>query len=678
MSRPLISHSIDQLTAEFERAKSINDRVALETLATELGVRKTPRARALREDLQKILERDLKPSVESDPPRKTPDRHPRPPHRLNPSSREKTSLKPTQEQEVAIEYFRGGGSQKINAFAGTGKTSTLVMLAKDSHLQGQCIAFNRSIVADAKEKFPATVNCSTTHGLAFRAMASRFENSSDKLTGKINANQLSELLGLTKWRADEHHVLSARAQGFLILDTIRRFAQSADKEPTALHVPRHGSMRSASASTISAVDEFVVRGAKYVWHRMQNGSDPIPLGHDGYLKLWALSEPIIATDFILLDEAQDTNPVVLELLQKQPAQMIYVGDRHQQIYEWRGAVNAMELIETRNSCSLTTSFRFGNAIADAATEVLRLLGERQSLNGNPRLDSRIGSNSAQTVLARTNANTITAVIEALNDGLRPHLVGGVAELMAMLRGVQELKEGQPTSVPEFIGFTNWDEVLEFVRSGEGDHLQTFVNLVEARGERQLMWALNRTVDEEKSDLIISTAHKAKGREWESVRLMDDFLKSVGNSKNNKNGDDQLKDYAAELRLFYVALTRAKHTIEVPSSLLSLIGAASSAKNPNCHNDASARRTQSTSETSASSTWQAPKDWESPRSASPKSVPYGLQTPNPAITARPLKPPEKVCLHNVDRPSQAPVPVSISSTNSQAPRRNGFLRWLFGK
>ena len=46
-------------------------------------------------------------------------------------------------------------------------------------------------------------------------------------------------------------------------------------------------------------------------------------GHDGYLKLWALSEPRIAADFILLDEAQDANRVMLDVLRKQPAQMVY-------------------------------------------------------------------------------------------------------------------------------------------------------------------------------------------------------------------------------------------------------------------------------------------------------------------------------------------------------------------
>ncbi|MCK1493792.1 ATP-binding domain-containing protein [Bradyrhizobium sp. 180] len=79
----------------------------------------------------------------------------------------------------------------------------------------------------------------------------------------------------------------------------------------------------------------------------------------------------------------------------------------------------------------------------------------------------------------------------------------------------------------------------------------------------MMWALNRTVDEERSDLTISTAHKAKGREWSTVRLMDDFLRSQPGKPTD--GFDP-----AEVRLFYVALTRAKEAVEVPPTVLSLI------------------------------------------------------------------------------------------------------------
>lgn len=659
MARPFVSHSIDQLTADFERARAAADTATLTALLDELGFRRTPRARQLKEDVVASLGQPQQPTGAT--PNTTAERNG---HRDrsawrgepqgHPPRRDDKSIKPTREQDEAVTHFLGGGSLKINAFAGTGKTSTLVMLARETQRRGQYIAFNRDIVADARQKFPNTVNCSTTHGLAFKAMAPRYGRSTDKLTGKINANQLAELLKLEKWRVDKDHILPPRSQGYLILDTIRRFAQSGDREPTALHVPRHGSLRAAPPTTLAAVDDFAVKGAKHVWERMQDPSDPIPLGHDGYLKLWALSEPVIAADFILLDEAQDTNPVVLDLLQKQPAQMIYVGDRHQQIYEWRGAVNAMEEIATDHSCFLTTSFRFGSAIAEGASKVLSLLGEEQSLKGNPNLDSRIGPVNASTILARTNASTITAVIEALDKGLRPHLVGGIAELMAMLRGVQELKNGEPSSVPEFFGFTNWQEVIEFARSGEGEHLQTFVNLVEARGERQLMWALNRTVEADKCNQIISTAHKSKGREWPTVRLMDDFLKSQPKRPVGLGQNGQVRGFdPAELRLFYVALTRAKQAIELPSSLLPLVGVLSQEK------------------------WAEPRFTvgETPKLAvvPPSSAPTGSNRGNLENKWQPPK-----SWRPVATPSPAPILEAPPAASEQRLKPRGFLRWLFGK
>ncbi len=99
----------------------------------------------------------------------------------------------------------------------------------------------------------------------------------------------------------------------------------------------------------------------------------LPLSHDGYLKLWALSGPRAETDYILVDEAQDINPVLLGVLRQVQCPVVYVGDPYQQIYEWRGAVNAMEAISSPHRVLLSRSFRFGPEIAAAATRVLRTL-----------------------------------------------------------------------------------------------------------------------------------------------------------------------------------------------------------------------------------------------------------------------------------------------------------------
>ncbi|MFP3355401.1 DNA helicase, partial [Pseudoalteromonas sp. SIMBA_153] len=71
---------------------------------------------------------------------------------------------------------------------------------------------------------------------------------------------------------------------------------------------------------------------------------------------------------------------------QQSRQVIYVGDAHQQIYEWRGAVNAMKKLPLPQTL-LTQSFRFGEPIAEVANTLLKALQEDVPLKGNPNKQS---------------------------------------------------------------------------------------------------------------------------------------------------------------------------------------------------------------------------------------------------------------------------------------------------
>lgn len=559
MRRPFSSLSIDQLEAILDKAAASGDTKAIKAVVGEAGVRTTGRARRLLVSAKSAL--DVKQADLFDRSPQTSRKRPAMVHKnvaAKPGDR-----KPTAEQQQAIDAFLSGGSLRINAYAGTGKTSTLQFLAHGTRSRGQYIAFNKAIVGDAREKFPSTVDCSTTHSLALKSLHSDYKKTKDKFAGKVSTKQLAEILGFKKtWRVDRDHSLQAVSQAYLIQQTVRRFAHSGDEEISAAHVPRHGSLLTASEDTLKAVNEFACTNAKHIWQRMCDPKDAIPLGFDGFLKLWGLSKPQIAADYILLDEAQDTNPVVLDVLRRQNAQLVYVGDRYQQIYEWRGAVNAMDAIETDAIVSLTQSFRFGPEIAGEASRVLRRLGERVPLTGNPAMQSRVGSCNPNAILARTNANVMTALIQCLDEGRKPHLVGDNKDLKELLWGVRDLKEGRPTDVADFFGFTNWESVVDFAKTTEGEHLTMFVNLVQSKGERRLLWAINQSVSEEEAEIVISTAHKAKGREWKNVRLMDDFLKTR-EARTPEERAKQEREDAAEHRLFYVAVTRAKEAIEIP-------------------------------------------------------------------------------------------------------------------
>lgn len=555
MRRPFRPLGIAQLEAILEKAVASGDAKAIKAVAHEAGIRTTNRAEKLLVRAKSVL--DVKQADLFD---RSPPISERRPSKVSVKS---GNRKPTREQQQAIDSFLSADSLRINAYAGTGKTSTLQFLAHASRSRGQYIAFNKAIVGDAREKFPPTIDCSTTHSLALKSLHSDYKKTKDKFAGKASAKQLAEMLGFKKtWRIDRDHSLQAVSQAHLIQQTVKRFAHSGDEEISDAHVPRHGSLLTASDDTLMAVNEFACHNAKHVWQRMCDPKDAIPLGFDGFLKLWGLSKPQIAADYILLDEAQDTNPVVLDVLRRQNAQLVYVGDRYQQIYEWRGAVNAMEAIETDAIVNLTQSFRFGPEIAAEASRVLRRLGESVPLTGNPDMQSRVGSCHPNAILARTNASVMTALIQCLDEGRKPHLVGDNKDFKELLWGVRDLKEGRPTDVADFFGFTSWESVVDFARTTEGEHLTTFVNLVQSKGEKRLLWAINQSVSEDEAEIVISTAHKAKGREWKNVRLMDDFLKTREAPTPEERAKRERED-AAELRLFYVAVTRAKEVIEIP-------------------------------------------------------------------------------------------------------------------
>jgi superfamily I DNA/RNA helicase len=85
-----------------------------------------------------------------------------------------------------------------------------------------------------------------------------------------------------------------------------------------------------------------------------------------------------------------------------------------------------------------------------------------------------------------------------------------------------------------------------------------VKLIDDHGPEAIIGAAKRLSDERYADLVISTAHKAKGREWDSVRIADDFRQP----KKNPDKPDELPAISpAEAMLAYVAVTRTKLVLD---------------------------------------------------------------------------------------------------------------------
>src|SRR5690606_24278323 len=122
-----------------------------------------------------------------------------------------------------------------------------------------------------------------------------------------------------------------------------------------------------------------------------------------------------------------------------------------------------------------------------------------------------------------------------------------------------------TKHPELQAFDSWNEVREYAESEDDKSLQMFVRLVDRYSPEGLLGMIGDLVPEDAMDeetrpeLVVSTAHKAKGREWDRVRIGPDFPQP----SEDENGELVLPA-AEELRLAYVTVTRAKERLEIGS------------------------------------------------------------------------------------------------------------------
>lgn len=471
----------------------------------------------------------------------------------------------TAEQQHALEVFTSGSSLAIEAGAGTGKTSTLLALGESTYRNGQYVAFNRSIVNEAKARMPGNVKSRTAHSLAMGAIGRQFQHRLG--AARVKSWQLAQMLKVDGIRVVTPLGPKNLAPGFLAGLTMRsvtRFCQSADLMPAVHHVPTIPGLDHADnprGQNNRQVAEYLLPFVHKAWRDLSDTKGTLPYQHEHYLKLWQLSNPRIGADFILFDECQDASPVMLSIIENQrDAQKVFVGDSQQQIYSFTGAVNALARIRETGApvAFLTQSFRFGDEIADLANRVLGMLGAELRLIGTGSIPSVITDvPDPDVILSRTNATAVRSVMNGIAEGKKVALVGGGNEITSFARAALRLQNGERVEHPELACFDSWGEVQEYVaEDAQGGDLRLMVSLIDDFGAEDIIEGLSNVGDDERgADLVVSTAHKSKGREWKRVRIAGDF-------------PEELKgDADEELRLLYVAVTRAKLELDISAVTL---------------------------------------------------------------------------------------------------------------
>lgn len=452
----------------------------------------------------------------------------------------------------------------VSAGAGTGKTSTLEAYAQARQRENILyLAFNQAIRSEAQRRFPRNVRSMTMHGLAYGYYGKQFVQK----IGNPKPYHISSLFDIP--------IVSAG----LALAGLMRWLHSADHEIAESHFNK------VEASERGKLLDL----ARRAWCVMcDTSATGIPMPHDGYLKLFQLSRPKLDYDVILFDEAQDANAAVLDIINRQEDCIrVFVGDRRQSIYGFRGSVNAMDAVTAEAHLKLTGSFRYGQGVADVANTVLSAYSPGElRLRGlsKHRTCFVVPEHASHTILARTNAGLFSAAVAALDKGQSFTFVGGVGSYRfntlldadALRRGTGDIKD------PFLRAFESYDHLKEYAESVEDSEVRSLISIVD-RYQNNLSGLVNALSNSSVRThagspvITLATAHRAKGLEWPAVRLWGDFT----DMRMTPVDDGTLTPPAREeINLLYVAVTRARENLALHNSLLSWLSEHSPALHAN--------------------------------------------------------------------------------------------------
>lgn len=468
----------------------------------------------------------------------------------------------TEEQEAIVWSACNATEPTVaEALAGTGKTSTCVEIAKAMPRRPiTYLAFNKSVALEAERRFPGWVTVGTAHSFAYQAVGQQYGH---RLPGnpehsRMGAQTMARILRVKPALLDSGTlnpvVVTRMAQA-----TVASFMKSTDMEVGAQHIPH----RVIAMHNPAEIAQIVVPIARKIWADLTQLHGKFRFTHDVYLKLWQMRGARLNADMVIFDESQDADPVTAAVVAEQEAKKVYVGDRNQAIYGWRGAVDAMSKIDSTERYPLTKSFRFGPAIAEAANGWLEALGSRLRVIGFDPINSEVrelrDGESPRAILCRGNGTAIGWVLAFHSRNIPVSMAPGDKnagkDIERFAWAAKDLMNGEGTDHPDLVGFRDWSELTKFVEEEEDtDDLKRMVGIVNRVGVSAMIDAVRGLVTEDKARVTVSTAHKAKGLEWDTVKVADDFA-----PKLDVDGNETMDTEA--MMLNYVTVTRAKKLLD---------------------------------------------------------------------------------------------------------------------
>lgn len=469
------------------------------------------------------------------------------------------------------------GSCVLEAVAGAGKTSVLLEAAEKMPGSVAIMAFNKKIAVEIEGKLKKKgvdwkkARAGTVHSFGFGAYR-KFKKAVQVKEYKV-ADILERLL-------PEQHPLSKHSAAVAKLVSLAKQTAlgifgSVEDDAEWFQIADHFDVFESDNGPLP-VDELIQIG-KEALKLSNNQLEMIDFDDMIYLPL-LLRLPFWQYDVVMVDEAQDTNAArraLVRAMVKRGGRVIAVGDRHQAIYGFTGAdADSLDLIANDFNCirlPLTITYRCPKTVVTFAQ---RWVGHITAAETAP--EGTVTETSVAEFFKRNDLNGEAAILSRVTKPL-------VALAFQLIRKRIPCKiEGRDIAAQIKKLMTRWkvstlddlesklDEYLarettKLLAKKQEAKLATVEDSVEtirviidqcrAEGQETISDAV-AYVDSLFGDnvtglLVLSTIHKAKGREWERVFWLDRIGTCPSKWARQAWQQDQEKN------LMYVAATRAK-------------------------------------------------------------------------------------------------------------------------
>lgn len=464
--------------------------------------------------------------------------------------------KPTPEQEAILAAGKASGNIAINAYAGTGKTSTLEMLEK--HVPQSPIlylVFNKRNATEAEQRMGLKTTVRTFNSLGHRIWASH-------VVGRLTIDS-KKTLSIFKEIVDETKNKTKRDELWEAYEAVSfgvNMAKALGYVPREMHELGKSLIEADTfyASLEEEPDDFVIDLVEDVLERSIQRAYKGSIDFNDQIYMPALFGGVFPQyPLTLVDEAQDMSPVNHAMITKlaKKNRLIIVGDPFQSIYGFRGAVQSgmANLISGygMKETSLSVSFRCPQAIVENArwrVPEFKWINPGGKVEFHDKTLSMSAIPDGAAIICRNNAPLFSAAMRFIGEGRSVSVAGTEigARLVKTLKGLGDVNMSRSSALGEI---EEWlarkQEKASKTAEDMAECMRVFVKMSSNLGQA-ISYAEHLFAQDGKVQFM--TGHKSKGLEFNHVVHIDPWIIKQGEQDKNLRYVIQTrsKDYYCEV------------------------------------------------------------------------------------------------------------------------------------